>query len=41
MSDWPEIPEPTDAAIRRSVAPVVTYTVDRLPPVDAAFYAKA
>ncbi len=41
MSDWPKVSEPKDAAIRRSVAPVVTYSVDRLPPVDAAFYAKA
>ncbi len=31
--------EPADAATRRAARPVVCYTVDRLPPFDAAFYA--
>ncbi|GAA0578953.1 urea carboxylase-associated family protein [Caenispirillum bisanense] len=30
---------PADAAERRAARPVVCYTVDRLPPVDTAFYA--
>ena len=41
MQDWPRFPAPADATLRRAVAPVVTYGVERLPPVDAAFYARA
>lgn len=32
---------PADAEARRSAVPVLTYTVDQLPPVDTAFYARA
>ena len=32
---------PADAALRRAAPPVVTYPVDRLPPVDMAFHAGA
>lgn len=33
--------EPPDAAARRKVRPVLTYSVDQLPPFDAAFYDRA
>ena len=33
--------QPADADARRNAAPVLTYTVDQLPPVDTAFYARA
>ena len=29
---------PPDAAVRRSAAPIVTYSVEQLPSFDAAFY---
>ena len=29
---------PPDAAARRSAAPVLTYSVEQLPPFDAGFY---
>lgn len=32
---------PADAAARRAARPVLTYTVDQLPHLDAAFYARA
>ncbi len=34
-------PEPPDAAERRRASAVVVYSVDRLPPFDAAFYERA
>jgi uncharacterized protein len=35
------VPVPADAAARRAVSPVVVYAVDKLPPVDLAFYSRA
>jgi uncharacterized protein YcgI (DUF1989 family) len=34
-------PSPADADARRAARPVVCYAVDRLPPLDPAFYARA
>src|SRR5574337_34763 len=34
----PQTPPPPDAATRRTAKPVTVYTLDRLPPFDAAFY---
>src|SRR4051812_25776356 len=39
MRTDPQNEAPSDAGQRRSAPPVVVYTVDRLPPHDAAFYA--
>ncbi len=41
MTDWPDFPEPADAARRRAAAPVITYPVTALDAPDAAFYARA
>ena len=39
MRRAPQTSPPADAAQRRQVTPVVCYSVDQLPPFDAAFYA--
>lgn len=41
MSLSPQNPPPEDAAERRAVQPVTVYTLDKLPPVDMALYARA
>ncbi len=41
MTRWKSGPAPTDAATRRAAPAVVTYPVEHLPPLDAAFYARA
>src|SRR3954467_10637106 len=38
MQTQPPNPAPPDAEQRRSVPPVIVYTVDKLPPYDRAFY---
>jgi uncharacterized protein len=37
----PETQAPSDAAQRRKAKPIITYSVENLPPYDAAFYARA
>jgi uncharacterized protein len=41
MSTWPAVPSPPDAASRRLAPAVVTYPVDRLPPLDPGLYQRA
>jgi uncharacterized protein YcgI (DUF1989 family) len=41
MTTGPEPTAPPDAAARRAARPVVVYSVEQLPPYDAAFYARA
>ncbi|WP_102108274.1 urea carboxylase-associated family protein [Oceaniglobus roseus] len=41
MTSWTTPAAPADADARRRARPVVTYTVDQLPAVDPAFYARA
>jgi len=41
MTRSPHTTAPTDAATRRKAKPVMTYSVERLPPFDAAFYDRA
>jgi len=41
MTRSPQTAAPADAAARRAAKPVITYSVERLPPFDAAFYARA
>src|SRR5205085_8989941 len=41
MRTHPQNPAPADATTRRSVPPVIVYTVDKLPPYNRAFYEAA
>jgi hypothetical protein len=41
MSLSPQTSPPADADARRAVQPVTVYTLDKLPPVDMALYARA
>ena len=40
MTSWPNLPAPSDAVERRASPVVVTYPVERLPPVDVDFYGR-
>ena len=39
MRRAPQSNAPADAAARRQAKPVICYSVDQVPPFDAAFYA--
>ena len=41
MTERNDVSAPADADARRAAPPVVTYPVERLPPYDAGFYARA
>src|SRR2546421_5324151 len=41
MTNFAHTTPPRDAAARRRAPPVLTYSVEQLPPFDAAFYSRA
>jgi hypothetical protein len=41
MTNFAHTTPPRDAAARRKAPPVLTYPVEQLPPLDAAFYSRA